>query len=364
MRRAKWVFLLAAIVYFGCEHAKDQDYYYIERQYSGKNYRTYYRRNNKAAGRIQTFEKQRDGTFKPINSIGLGNAIEAVQVHGQTDTSKAPRPNAAADVTRRLYILDVYADPQVIVYTDREGAPIRYIPVESPAGLAGTSTGDVYVVHHPIATGSIRISIIDTTNDRVSGAFSLSSRLTLSQRNALAASPDGRRLYIAAANINAPQDSAVLVVDIAQRAIVATIPSTGTDARSRYEGVWVSPDSGLVYAATQGSLVVIDAPTATVSATIALTGVQNLVFQEDGTKAYAANFSRIQEIDVATSLLGRFVNLGVVTFENLALSLDGRTVQAWDTMTNVLKQVDALSMTALPDTTTGDDGAGWITILP
>lgn len=330
---------------------------------------TFYRRDNKAIAII--FEIS-DGNWTPVRTRELAQAVEAQGiVEGKPELTSVLPPgfnsvrSAAVNYPSKLYILDVYADPQVIVIDEASTTPIKRIPVERGAWIAmAPDQKSVYVLQPALPPTPIRITVIDTTTDRVTGTFNLTSSASVSQINALAASPDGRRLYVAVSNMNTPENSVVLVVDVATQSVVATIRSTGTDVRSRYEGVWVSPDAGLVYAATQGSIVVIDALTSTVSTTIPLSGVQTLVFQADGTKAYAANFTRIQEIDVATSQLRRFVNLGVVNLANLALDYGGSSVQGWDSMGRVLKRVNVLSMTALPDEKLGGNGAGWITIVP
>lgn len=123
------------------------------------------------------------------------------------------------------------------------------------------------------------IRIVDTLDGTVVGSIDVGPDLT-----DLAMSRTGNRLYVCA------RQGAVLVVDVATRAVIASVPVGGGTT-----GVTVAPDGTEIYSANpdDNTVSVIDATTSSVVATIAVGGasggVQALAATPDGKDLFVAH---------------------------------------------------------------------------
>ncbi len=161
--------------------------------------------------------------------------------------------------------------------------------------------------------------VLDTTNDSLAASISLGALARPTRTPAVAVSPDGRWAYITHATA---MDDYFLVIDTATNTIAN---KNGLDIHP--VGVAASPDGRRLYVAgcklacVDGTLLVLDAASASVVSRIPLPAAPvGLVVTPDGTRAYTPTgiAATVQAIDLATSTVTKIP----VDAEALGIAVD------------------------------------------
>lgn len=158
--------------------------------------------------------------------------------------------------------------------------------------------------------------------------------------NRVAASPDGRRVYVTLNNTTNTQPGTLQVIDTAANEVIASVTVGAVPT-----GLVVSPDSSRVYvanrggpAASSGSISVINTATNTRIATIpnvarGSVDSNGLAISPDGTRLYSVDSAvdsggRIVVIDTTTNAVTATINTGDGhrRTNDVALSSDGKTL--------------------------------------
>lgn len=124
----------------------------------------------------------------------------------------------------------------------------------------------------------------------------------------IALSADGTRAYV-------NNDRGVSVIDTATNAVIADIPIAGTRG-----GLAVSPDGTRAYVTTADGVTVIDTAANAVNTTIAVSGAFKVAVSPDGTRAYVTTGGGVAVIDTATNAVSTTITVGST---DITVSPDG-----------------------------------------
>jgi YVTN family beta-propeller protein len=227
----------------------------------------------------------------------------------------------------------------------------RFVP--SPQPCDPSNTGLVYVVNHtlntvvqmaactgrivakiPVGSNPLKVAVtpdgklalvtmydggvafIDTSTNQV--AFTLPTGTNV-HPSGIDITPDGTQAWIT----NYFDDgSSVLVIDIAQRKIINTIP-----VPTFPQSVYISPDGLLAWVTLpfNNAIYVIDTLTQTVARTLGVTAPYGIAFNSTGTRAYIANngSSTIQVMDTTTYQTVKTYNVGTAPVDVLITNDNG-----------------------------------------
>ena len=148
------------------------------------------------------------------------------------------------------------------------------------------------------------ITFISTATNTVTGVLRAPGNVNPS---GIVISPDGATAYVTSFNIENP---GLVVVDVARRAIVQTIPTT-----SYPQSVFMSPDGALAWVTFpfQNSIYLVDTLTNTVTRNLSVQSPFGVAFNSTGTRAYITNGNTpgtLQVMDTATYKTIRTVPVG------------------------------------------------------
>ena len=177
------------------------------------------------------------------------------------------------------------------------GPPVVNVPAVAIPGGSGGQHPDVALSPdgsraYGTDDRNASVSVVDTASDRIVGLITFGGSANPSNGdypNAVAVSPDGRRVYTANGTDARNRTSSVSIIDAATNTIVRTVPlSPSTNTAS---DVATSPDGERVYVLTYDSgLWVLDSsgarPRRIGSAGV---GPDDLTLSADGTRAYVVN---------------------------------------------------------------------------
>lgn len=223
---------------------------------------------------------------------------------------------------------------------DRDGVFGRMLPAKAAVVLVGT-LALTSVLAQPIAyvpnekTGTL--SLIDTARDAVIGEIRAGSK-----PRGLAASRDGKRLYVSDQPANA-----LLVVDLEKRTVVASI-----DLGESPEGVSLSPDGRWVVAAVElsNSIAFVDTRTERVEFHVRTRGKnpEHAVFSPDGRWLFvsAEDADTVDVIDVEKREQVNEIKVGMRP-RGIAFTPDGRRAYVACEIASTVYAIDVATLSVL-----------------
>ena len=227
----------------------------------------------------------------------------------------SPPPTPTCDPTSSFFVVNHYEN----TVTRLNACPLSFsaaIPVASnPLQVAITPDGSTAVV----SSYDNAVNFIDT-NTNTSSTMNVSSSL---HPCGVAITPDGKRAYVT--NLY-DVGASVLVIDIASRSLVATIP-----VNSFYpQNVSITPDGSQAWVTyyQNNAVTVIDTLTNTVATNLAVPMAQGIAFDPAGTTAYVASSStpgQLYLIDTSNFNTIKEIPLGSQPVD-VAVSPDGALV--------------------------------------
>jgi len=178
----------------------------------------------------------------------------------------------------------------------------------------------------------------------------------------IAMHPDGRRAYIAFANVIDSTIGIVKVFDL----VTMTPEATNVSVGARPTGITVTPDGAKIYVSNNlaNSVTVIDAETNQATATIAVQlGPVGLAVSPDNTRVYVANkgSGTVSVIDVASdTVLGSPITVGSQPV-SIAISPDGQRAYVANQGSNFVTEIGSTRTLTIAKAGTG---FGTVTSLP
>ncbi len=190
-------------------------------------------------------------------------------------SSSDPAPSNACDARTSPDLLRVnHPNGLVDRISTCPFATVAHIPVVSrPLQIAITPDGRTALV----TSFDNAVNFIDLASNKVT--FTLKTDFTVNP-DGIAITPDGARAYITSFN---PDNSVVLVIDIASHTVIATIPVT-----SYPQGIFMTPDGTQAYVTFPlgGAVYIIDTLTNTVANTLGIQAPYGVAFNSTGSRAY------------------------------------------------------------------------------
>jgi YVTN family beta-propeller protein len=217
-------------------------------------------------------------------------------------------------------------------------------------GLASTGSTAVAAPFAYVMTDT-GVSVIDTTSNLITATIP-----TIGE--ALAVTPDGKRLYVSGAG-------GVAVINTATNAVVVTIPAVG-------DAVAITPDGAYAYVADNQSVAVIDTASNTVAATVALppgSGTPDgIAIAPDGIHAYVTSYAGpyiyLTALDMANSSIVATVALFSFGPANgVAVTPDGKLVYLASTEADQVWAIDTSTFSVVPGAFSGRNPLG-VAIAP
>ena len=263
---------------------------------------------------------------RPRGGAGTGGGLSSPRAAGTPAGAPPYYSYLMSDAPRdAVYILD-----------QQTGALAGTVPLPTlPMGIAVNHLGDrAYVTNQGIEAGNPffpqappRVRVIDKATRAVSGTIDLPNGLTPGKP---VVSPDDRFVYVAGApdpRLAPNAVGAVVMIDAQTRSVAATIPVTPSSALRR---AVITPDGALLFAVATQSIparvYVIDTFTREQVAMFIVPNAsfRDLLVDHTGSKLYLLNQTSLVVYDTATlTETGRLTIRANGRLNNMALSLDG-----------------------------------------
>ncbi|HLJ59385.1 MAG TPA: cupredoxin domain-containing protein [bacterium] len=261
------------------------------------------------------------------NAIGV---LDTATGH-MLKTIKVPAGPEAVVLTpdgRTVYVSSEDATDLSVIDTDTDQVA-KTLPLgESPQGMALSRDARTLLV---AVFGTNKVDVVDTSTLRVTAQF------TVAKPHGVALSPDGRTAYVGAQD--APNNNAIVVLDVAGRRVVATLALDKTP-----RGLTVSPDGKSMYFSLAGSdaIQVLDTATNRIATQITVGAVPHqIAFTPDRKYALVIvqGINQLAIIDVASRQVIKDVAVGKFPHW-VGLTSDGALAYVTNEGANTVSVVD------------------------
>lgn len=364
------VCLFAALILFvaSCTDCGPDTDHLVWFNFRGKVWRMWYEKGNNSLEPLSIIDE--NGRTVPVNSPKLpfqvfpkdgGLDIVPRGTGGTSSTSsfrtRLSGPSAAAP-PYYMYLLSDSPQDAVYIVNQATGSLVATVPLPTlPQGIAVNNLGDrVYVTNQGIEAGNPffpqappRVRVIDKATRAVSGMIDLANG---TQPGKPVVSPDDRFVYVpvrADRRIDPTSMSGVAIIDAQTRAVVGTVPVSVADWPVSRAAI--TPDGALLFVvATQTSparVFVVDTFTREQSATfiVANSAFRDLLVDYTGSKLYLLNQTSLVVYDTATlTEVGRLTIRANGRLNNMALSIDGRSLFVNDELSPTIVRVDTANL--------------------
>jgi YVTN family beta-propeller protein len=192
-----------------------------------------------------------DGTVSVID-IATNTNIATINVSGPVSIAVSPDGSKVYVVSGNPNCPFISALGCVVVIDAATNTVTDQIECTKCSGITVSPDGSKYYVS---TIDGWWVSVFDTATNTLIGGLPTSSRVS----RGIAASPDGKRLYVASSLEAGDLTGTITVIDLTTGADIATIPLGTGNPQQDPAGIAVSPGSGKVYVATV-AVGVIDSP--------------------------------------------------------------------------------------------------------